>query len=117
MKINVRIRDEWLLIPCKTSECTVEWLGNEALHRYRGLKGYIKNNDQVQEIRKSQGGSLLFPDDPVEDVLDDNDFIYVGKSKTLQINYYYFSKLLKLIRQRKINSCSETGSAQPHLMG
>ncbi|XP_072025814.1 histidine ammonia-lyase-like [Amphiura filiformis] len=77
MKVNVRIRDEWLLIPCKTQECTVEWLGNEALHRYRGLKGYNNNSDSVQEIRRSQGGSLLFPDDPIEDVIEDNDFVYV----------------------------------------
>ena len=79
MKVNVRIRDEWLLIPCKTSECTVDWLGKEALTRYRGLKGYNNNSDTVQEIRRSQGGSLLFPNDPIEDVIEDNDFIYVGE--------------------------------------
>ena len=85
MKVNVRIRDEWLLIPCKTSECTVEWLGKEALTRYRGLKSYSKNNDHVQEIRRSQGGSLLFPDDPIEDVLDDNDFVYISKYHDIKL--------------------------------
>ena len=78
MKVNVKIRDEWLLIPCKTSKCTVDWLGKEALTRYRNIKGY-NNSDTVQEIRRSQGGSLLFPNDPIEDVIEDNDFIYVGE--------------------------------------
>ena len=33
MKLSVRVRGEWLAIPCKGSE-TVSWIGEEALKRW-----------------------------------------------------------------------------------
>ncbi|XP_071960699.1 histidine ammonia-lyase-like [Antedon mediterranea] len=83
MKINVRIRDEWLLIPCRNNNRnkgnTVEWLCEESMRRYSEQCAYAAadgGGDRVVEIRKTQGGSLLYPYDSIEDVLDENDFVY-----------------------------------------
>ncbi|XP_033106581.1 histidine ammonia-lyase-like [Anneissia japonica] len=77
MKINVRIRGEWLLIPCRNNKNnTIEWLCQEALRRYIKQCDYSGDDDHVVEMRKTQGGSLLFPYDAIEDVLDENDFVY-----------------------------------------
>ena len=37
------------------------------------------SKDEDFEIRKTQGGSLLFPDDQLVDILDENDFVHVGR--------------------------------------
>ncbi|XP_038069651.1 histidine ammonia-lyase-like [Patiria miniata] len=77
MKVNIRVRDEWLLVPVKSGKLTVDWLGKQALSRYRTLKAYDQEKeDDVLEVRKSPGGSLLFPADHIEDVVDDNGFVY-----------------------------------------
>ena len=78
MKINAKIRGEWILIPSKSNKNTVGWLGKECLSRYRTVKSYT-DEDSVIEVRKSQGGSLLFPDDLLVDILEDNDFVHVGE--------------------------------------
>ncbi|XP_022100475.1 histidine ammonia-lyase-like [Acanthaster planci] len=77
MRVNVRVRNEWLLVPAKSSKLTVDWLGKQALARYRTLKDYDQEEqDSVLEIRKSPGGSLLFPDDHIEDVVENDGFVY-----------------------------------------
>lgn len=80
MKVNVRVRGEWLLIPCKAkanSALTIQWLGKEAFHRYKSLKNYNTSQDDIKEIRLARGGSLLYPGDNITDVLEDNDFIHL----------------------------------------
>ncbi|XP_022100463.1 histidine ammonia-lyase-like [Acanthaster planci] len=77
MRVNVRVRNEWLLVPAKSSKLTVDWLGKQALARYRTLKDYDQEEqDSVLEIRKSSGGSLLFPGDHIEDVVENDGFVY-----------------------------------------
>ncbi|XP_071491324.1 histidine ammonia-lyase-like [Diadema antillarum] len=76
MRVNARMRGEWILIPCKSNKNTVDWLGKESLSRYRTMKNYVVE-DEVFEIRKTQGGSLLFPDDLLVDILEDNDFVHI----------------------------------------
>ena len=54
--------------------------------RYLKLKppSYVPNREEViNDIRKTVGGAILDPEDQIKDVLDDNDFISIGK-----INYY-----------------------------
>ena len=63
---------------------SIEWLGQEALKRYIKLKpsssyGPI-HNETILDIRKPSGGAILDPDDVIKDVLDDNDFVAIGKS-------------------------------------
>ncbi|XP_072181058.1 histidine ammonia-lyase-like [Diadema setosum] len=76
MRVNARMRGEWILIPCKSNKNTVDWLGKESLSRYRTMKNYVME-DEVVEVRKTQGGSLLFPDDLLVDILEDNDFVHI----------------------------------------
>jgi len=120
MKLSVRVRGEWLAVPCKGDEL-VRWLGEEAMRRYRRANdvgtsaliahhpvggtmytdchdvnnnngggdeehqrdvGLLKNGeteDRMISVRRASGGSILDFDDQVASVLDDNDFVLVGK--------------------------------------
>jgi len=58
----------------------MRWLGDEALRRYLKLKppSYVPNRQEVVlDIRKTVGGAICDPEDIIEDVLDDNDFISI----------------------------------------
>lgn len=80
---TVHIRDEWLAVPCRDTSNTIQWLGLEALKRYMKNKpdnGGIKAlKDTRFVVRRCQGLGLLDADDTVEDVLEDNDFVELGK--------------------------------------
>merc|ERR1711892_1092529 len=80
MKISCRIRGEWFLVPAKNTKSTIRWLGEEALKRYLKLRppSYVPHKEEVvKDIRKTQRGSILDPEDMIEDALDDNDFIHI----------------------------------------
>lgn len=85
MKVSVRIRGEWFAVPCGTGKQTISWLGAEALKKYAKLSSNEKDNnnklveEKFHEIRKTKGGAILDPCDIVSTVLDDNDFLTVGK--------------------------------------
>lgn len=62
----------------------MRWLGEEATRRYKKLQtqdggSESGEREMVQEVRKTRGGVILDPDDSIRDVLDDNDFVTVGK--------------------------------------
>ena len=81
MKLSVRVRGEWFALPCKGTE-DIRWLGNEALRRYFKIKPHsthVEKDEKVYEIRKTKGGAILDSDDSIKTVLDDNDFVSVGK--------------------------------------
>ena len=82
MKLSVRVRGEWFAIPCKGTE-TTSWLANEALRRFERTKEGSqvdgKEAEKVSQVRKTRGGALLDPDDLIRLVLDDNDFVSIGK--------------------------------------
>jgi histidine ammonia-lyase len=77
---------------------TVQLLGEEAVRRYSKLQkqdDIIKekrDREKVQEIRKTRGGVILDPDDRIRDVLDDNDFVTVGKRNCVLRQYIYIVK-------------------------
>ncbi|KAK4323346.1 hypothetical protein Pmani_005954 [Petrolisthes manimaculis] len=80
MKVSVRVRGEWLQVPCKTGKESISWLGEESLKRYMKLKPatHVPNKTEVvASVRKTRGGAILDPSDCVPDVLDDNDFVSV----------------------------------------
>ena len=82
MKVSVRIRGEWLAVPCGNGDNKVVWLGQESLKRYAKLlqqEGNSKTNEKIVSIRKTRGGAILEPSDLIKDVLNDEDFISVGK--------------------------------------
>ena len=61
---------------------SIRWLGEEALKRYLKLKppSFVPNRQEVvQDIRKTVGGAICDPEDLLKSVLDDNDFVTVGK--------------------------------------
>ncbi|XP_041966184.1 histidine ammonia-lyase isoform X1 [Alosa sapidissima] len=78
-RITVHIRDEWLMVPCRDTTCTIQWLGLEALKRYVKNKpdngGFMSPKDINFVVRRCQGLGLLDSDDTIEDVLEDNDFV------------------------------------------
>lgn len=80
---TVHIRDEWLVVPCRDATNTIRWLGHEALKRYMKNKpdngGIAAVKDARFVVRRCQGLGLLDADDTVEDVLEDNDFVELGK--------------------------------------
>jgi len=73
----------------------VLWLGEESVRRYIKLQKQddsIKENrdiEKVQEVRKTRGGVILDPDDHISDVLDDNDFVTVGKRNCVLRQHIY----------------------------
>lgn len=81
-RFTVHIRDEWLALPCRDTTNTIQWLGNEALKRYIKNKPDNGGISSVKDIRfvvrRCQGMALLDPDDTIEDVLEDNDFVELG---------------------------------------
>lgn len=58
-------------------------MGEEALKRYQKLRtsSHAPNRKEtVSEIRKTRGGAILDPQDVINEVLDDNDFVSIGES-------------------------------------
>jgi len=67
-------------VPCKSNKLTIKWLGEEALRRYLKLRppSFVPNREEiVHDIRKTLGGAILDPEDRIEDVLDDNEFVSI----------------------------------------
>ena len=67
-------------MPCKSNKLTIKWLGEEALRRYLKLRppSFVPNREEiVHDIRKTLGGAILDPEDRIEDVLDDNEFVSI----------------------------------------
>ena len=80
MKISCRVRGDWFQVPCKAGKQSIRSLGEEALKRYLKLRppSFVPNREEVvKDIRKTMGGAILDPEDKIEDVLDDNDFVSI----------------------------------------
>ena len=84
MKLSVRVRGDWIAVPCKGNE-KISWFGEETLRRYYKAKAkhVDSQTEKVFEVRKAKGGAILDKDDSVKDVLDDNDFVTVGSLRRL----------------------------------
>lgn len=80
MKVSVRVRGEWFLVPCPPIQ-TARWLAEEAVKRYEKLRpasSYVPGRKEVvKDIRKTKGGAIIDPDDVLTNVLDDDDFVSV----------------------------------------
>uniref|UniRef100_A0A671PQ47 Histidine ammonia-lyase n=1 Tax=Sinocyclocheilus anshuiensis TaxID=1608454 RepID=A0A671PQ47_9TELE len=94
-RFTVHVRDEWLTVPCKDATCSIKWLGFEALKRYIKNKpdnGGIQHiKDVCFVVRRCQGLGLLDSDDTIEDVLEDNDFVELGKVTNMAYLFSYIS--------------------------
>lgn len=71
---------------------SIKWLGEEALRRYLKLKppSYVPNRQEVvADIRKTVGGAICDPEDAIKAVLDDNDFVSIGKYDAFLVHKIY----------------------------
>lgn len=83
-RVSVRIRDEWLAIPCPDRSQCMRWLGVEALRRYAKAhpgKGVCAEDSFA--LRRCLDKALLDMDDTIGSVLDINEFIELSGSKCL----------------------------------
>jgi hypothetical protein len=98
MKLSAHVYGEWLAVPCQGTE-SVRWLADEALRRYFKANPALhptavsSNGDgesssgstpEVLEVRLTRGGARLDWDDYLSSVVDDNDFVTVGKDTRMQ---------------------------------
>lgn len=80
--MSVRIRDEWVLIPCPERSQCMRWLGAEALRRYnKAHSGGGVSGEESFVLRRCLDEALLDLDDTISSVLDINDFIELSGSK------------------------------------
>ncbi len=82
MKLSCKVRGEWFAVPCDKGSQTIQWLAEEALRRYNKTKPkgcYVDKEQKLHEVRKIQGGAILDMDDIIIKVLDDNEFVSIGK--------------------------------------
>ncbi|KAI8511181.1 hypothetical protein Bbelb_102810 [Branchiostoma belcheri] len=78
MKITVKILNETFTVPCKDGSQTIEWLAEETMRRYRKARSAeLAGKSPRFQVRRARGDGLLDADDPIVDVLDDNDFVHV----------------------------------------
>jgi len=88
MKLSAHVYGEWVAVPCQGTE-TVRWLAEEALRRYNKMNSVPSSGDcsssssdttaEPAEVRLTRGGARLDWDDKLASVVDDNDFVTVGK--------------------------------------
>lgn len=84
-QVSIHIRDEWVSIPCPDRSRCMRWLGVEALRRY--AKAHPNNGVSDEEhfvLRRSLDEALLNLDDTISSVLEDNDFIELSGSKSVE---------------------------------
>ncbi|KAK2495176.1 hypothetical protein MC885_002351 [Smutsia gigantea] len=80
-RYTVHVRGEWLAVPCRDAQCTVGWLGREAVRRYIKNKpdngGFASVDDVHFLMRRCKGLGLLDNEDTLEVALEDNEFVEV----------------------------------------
>lgn len=74
---------EWLRVPRGVSATSVHELATNALRRYYQTKG-VEDGERKKRfsVQKCGSGEILLPDDNVEDVLQDNDFVRLGMEES-----------------------------------
>uniref|UniRef100_A0A8C4HJY3 Histidine ammonia-lyase n=1 Tax=Dicentrarchus labrax TaxID=13489 RepID=A0A8C4HJY3_DICLA len=88
-RVSVCIRGEWFRVPCSGPRASVQSLGFEALQRYHQAKKLEDGGRDMEfSMRRCWGGELLHPEDKAEDVLEDDDFVQLGKGFQLMHLHY-----------------------------
>lgn len=81
-QVSIRIRDEWLLIPCPDRSQCIRWLGVEALRRYtKAHPSHGVNGTESFILRRCLDEEQLDLDDSISSVIHDNIFIELSGSK------------------------------------
>lgn len=84
MKINVKVEEEWFVIPCGSKKKEIRWLKEEAVKRFNKYSVSRSNTPLIFysnecELRLTEANGILDDDDTVQDVLNDKDFVVLGK--------------------------------------
>lgn len=78
MKVNVKAGEEWFIIPCIHKNKNILWLIEEAIERLS--KRTMNELKPAQcELRSASNNHLYDGNDLLHDVLEDNDFVVIGK--------------------------------------
>lgn len=82
--VSVCVYGKWFRVPCGDPAASIQTLGIEALQRYRqAIKLEDRDGDMEFSMQRCRGGEILHPEDMAEDVLEDNDFVQLGKGPQL----------------------------------
>ena len=76
MKVLVHYNNDRYIVPCGDGKKTVEWLINETVARANRSKVEINTVNLQARIHENNG--ILFREDKIVDVLEDNSLIYIG---------------------------------------
>ena len=90
MRLSVRFADKWFVIPCGEGENSIQWLVEETIRRSNGanMSEKLPFSAQNFEAVLAQGGGKLDPNDAINEVLKDNDFVHLsGKCDVCTILY------------------------------
>ena len=115
--VSLCVRGEWFRVPCGSPSGSVQLLGSEALRRYHQAKKLEDAEGKLEfSMMRCRGGELLHPEDRTEDVLEDNDFVQLGKglqhilpacpdtfSSTSEIDKTFFFCFLESLQRRMTN--------------
>jgi hypothetical protein len=80
MRVHVKFEDKCLVIPCKDGKQSIKWLISEAVERFRKLRSTEStvssqlDDDLSNNCLYLPGGGMLFFNDAIEDVLENDGF-------------------------------------------
>lgn len=77
MRVSVRFNGKWFLVPCGEGKTSIQWLIEETLRRSTDANETEKSAKDFEAIL-AQGGGTLDPNDPINQVLYDNDFVHIS---------------------------------------
>lgn len=80
MKLSVRFNDKWFVVSCGEGGNTIQWLIEETIRRSEGTAKSEKSPLMAQRYQAvlAQGGAILDPNDAINEVLNDNDFLHIS---------------------------------------
>lgn len=78
--LSVCVRGQWFRVPRGGPPTSVHALGVSALRRYRAAGGRVDGEEEKVRfsLRRCCSGELLHPQDELDDVLADGDFVQMG---------------------------------------
>lgn len=97
MRLSVRFNNKWFVIPCGEGHNTVQWLIEETIRRSERPGGSEKSPLTPQNLQAvlARSSAMLDPNDAINEVLDDNDFVHLsGKYSAVQDSAHFSAHLL-----------------------
>ena len=87
MRLSVRFNDKWFVVPCGEGDNTVQWLIEETIRRSEGAAGSEKSPLTAQNFEAvlAQGGAMLDPNDAINEVLNDNEFVHLSGKYSVKL--------------------------------